>query len=212
VTTPAQRWSALHHGIDPAAVPLLSPWLRLMWRLAGPLRRVPPTVLTGVGVVLALDAVLLARSVPLAAAAAVLAAVVCDGLDGAVAVVAGRATRAGALADAVADRVSDVAFAAVLWRCGVPGGVAIACAVVALAVDTLRRLRRVPERITVAERPTWTVCTVLACSAAAVTSAQWPVLVCAAVWLAAGAVGLAQVLRRSAGGSVPSNGASLPAQ
>jgi CDP-diacylglycerol--glycerol-3-phosphate 3-phosphatidyltransferase len=212
VTTPAQRWSALHHGIDPAAVPLLSPWLRLMWRLAGPLRRVPPTVLTGVGVVLALDAVLLARSVPLAAAAAVLAAVVCDGLDGAVAVVAGRASRAGALADAVADRVSDVAFAAVLWRCGVPGGVAIACAAVALAVDTLRRLRRVPERITVAERPTWTVCTVLACSSAAVTSAQWPVLVCAAVWLAAGAVGLAQLLRRAAGGSVPSDGASLPAQ
>jgi hypothetical protein len=95
----------------------------------------------------------------------------------------------------------------------VPGGVAIACAAVALAIDTLRRLRRVPERITVAERPTWTVCTVLACSSAAVTSAQWPVLVCAAVWLAAGAVGLAQLLRRRpARGSVPSNGASLPAQ
>ncbi len=119
-STAAQRWSALHHGIDPAGVPLLAPWLRLMWWLARPLRRVPPTAITVVGVVLAADAVLLGRSWPAAAAVAVLAAVLCDGLDGAVAVVADRATSAGARADAVADRLADVAFAAVLWRCGVP--------------------------------------------------------------------------------------------
>jgi CDP-diacylglycerol--glycerol-3-phosphate 3-phosphatidyltransferase len=116
-------------------------------------------------------------------------------LDGAVAVTAQRATRFGAAADAIADRVADVAFAAVLWRCGVSWPVALAAAAVAVGIDLLRRLRRVPDRITVGERPTWTVCAVLAAGSSAVTDAQWPVLACAAVWLAAGGVGLAQIGR-----------------
>jgi len=191
--TAAQRWSALHHGIDPGTVPLLLPWLRLMWRLAGPLRRVPPTLITVFGGLLALDAVLLAGSLPALAAGAVVAATVCDGLDGAVAVVAGRASSRGALADAVADRVSDAAFSAVLWRCGVPAPLAVVCGALALGVDGLRRLRRVPARITVGERPTWTACAALAAGAAALTSAAWPALVCAGVWCAAGVVAVAQI-------------------
>jgi CDP-diacylglycerol--glycerol-3-phosphate 3-phosphatidyltransferase len=193
VTTPAQRWSAQHHGIDPSGVPLLLPWLRLLWRVARPLAWVPPTFLTALGVLLAVDAVLLAGSVPAVAAVVVVAAALCDGLDGAVAVVADRATPAGARADAIADRICDAAFAAVLWRCGVPWWVAVGCAALALGVDGLRRLRRVPALITVGERPTWTICAALACISAAVTSADWPVLVCAGVWLAAGAVALTQV-------------------
>lgn len=195
LTTPAQRWSALHHGIDPERVPLLSSWLRLMWWFARPLRLVPPMVITAVGVLLAFDAVLLAGSLPAVAAVAVVLAALCDALDGAVAVVADRATAAGRVADAVADRLSDVAFAAVLWRCGAPWGLAVACGVVALAVDVVRRLRRVPARITVAERPTWTVCAVLAAGSAAVTSVTWPVNVCATVWLATGAIALGQLAR-----------------
>jgi phosphatidylglycerophosphate synthase len=199
--TPAQRWSALHHDIDPAGVPLLSPWLRLMWRLARPLRRVPPTVVTALGVVLAVDAVLLADRHPWAALAAVAVAVVCDGLDGAVAVLADRATRAGAAADAVADRLADVAFAAVLWRCGLPWGLAVACGAAALAVDVVRRVRRVPSMITAGERPTWTVCTVLACASSAVSTDQWPIFLCAAVWLAAALIGLVQLTRAGEAGS-----------
>lgn len=194
MSTSADRWSALHHGIDPARVPLLMPWLRLMWLLARPLRAVPPVVLTVCGVLCAVAAAVLAAPLPWAALGLVLAAVLCDGLDGAVAVLAGRASAAGARLDAVADRISDAAFAAVLWGCGVPWGVALACGAVAIGVDVLRRVRRVPDRITAGERPTWTVCTVLACGAAGVTAAQWPVLVCAAVWLAAATVALAQVL------------------
>jgi CDP-diacylglycerol--glycerol-3-phosphate 3-phosphatidyltransferase len=193
--TPEQRWSALHRGIDPARVPMLLPWLRLMWRLARPVRAVPPTAITALGLLLAWDAVLLAGRLPAVAAGLVVLAAMCDGLDGAVAVVAGRATALGAHADAVADRLADLAFAAVLWRCGVPWGVALACGVVAVAVDIARRLKRVPERITVGERPTWTVCAALAAGCAAVTAARWPVLVCAAVWLAAGVVALAQIVR-----------------
>jgi phosphatidylglycerophosphate synthase len=193
--TPGQRWSALHHGIDPSRVPLLGPWLRAMWWLARPLQAVPPTMITVAGVLFAFDAVLLAGSLPAVAAGVVVLAAVCDGLDGAVAVVADRATRRGAVADAVADRVSDIAFAAVLWRCGAPWALAVACGAVAVGVDVGRRLRRVPDRITVAERPTFTVCAALAAGSAAVTAADWAVLVCAGVWLAAGAVALAQLAR-----------------
>jgi phosphatidylglycerophosphate synthase len=191
----AQRWAALHHGIDPARVPMLLPWLRLMWSIARPLRRVPPTFVTAVGALLALDAALLARSVPAGAAAAVVLAAICDGLDGAVAVVADRASRTGAVADAVADRIADAAFAAVLWRCGASWWAAVGCGALALGVDGLRRLRGVPARITAGERPTWTICAALAAVSAAVTSARWPVFVCAGVWAAAGVVALIQIVR-----------------
>lgn len=189
----AGRWSQLHHGIDPARVPLLLPWLRLMWLLARPLRAVPPTLITAVGVVFAIDAVLLAGSQPSAALVAVLVAALCDGLDGAVAVVANRATAAGARADAIADRIADVAFAAVVWRCGAPLWLAVGCAAVAVGVDTLRRVRRMPARITVAERPTFTISAALAAGSAALSSATWPATVCGAVWLVAGVIGLAQL-------------------
>ncbi len=195
MASPAQRWSALHHGIDPARVPLLLPWLRFVWVLARPLRAVPPVALTALGVLLAADAVLLAGPAPWAAAAAVVLAALCDALDGAVAVIASRISQFGARADAVADRLSDAAFAAVLWRCGVPWPVALACGAAAWGVDVLRRVRRVRSRITAGERPSWTICAALACGSAAVTPAQWPVLACAAVWLALGAFASGQLLR-----------------
>jgi CDP-diacylglycerol--glycerol-3-phosphate 3-phosphatidyltransferase len=192
---PEQRWSALHHGIDPAGVPFLLRWLRVMWWLARPLRAVPPTAISVLGVVLAWAAVALAGSLPVLAAFAVVLGALCDGLDGAVAVVADRASRFGARVDAVADRLADVAFAAVLWRCGVPWAFALACGALAVGVDGLRRLRRVPGRITVGERPTWAVCAAVAAGCAAATSADWPVLGCAAVWAGAGVVALAQIAR-----------------
>ncbi|MFN2560136.1 MAG: CDP-alcohol phosphatidyltransferase family protein [Jatrophihabitans sp.] len=184
---------------------MLAPWLRVMWWLARPLRRLPPTAITVLGVVFAADAVLLAGSWPALAAVVVIVAVLCDGLDGAVALVADRATGFGARADAVADRVSDVAFAAALWRCGVPLAFAAVCGALALMVDGVRRLRRVPSRVTVGERPTWAICAVLACGSAAVTSAHWPLLVCASVWAAAGVVAVIQVAR-------PSDRSALPPQ
>jgi CDP-diacylglycerol--glycerol-3-phosphate 3-phosphatidyltransferase len=204
-----RRWADLHHGIDPAGVPLLLPWLKLMWRLAAPVaaRRVPPAAITGLGVALSGLAVATAPRRPAMAAALVPAAAVCDGLDGAVAVLGGRSSPRGARADAVADRVVDTAFAAVLWRCGAPAPMATIAAAAAVGVDVLRRRRRVPTVITVAERPSWTVCATLACASAARTTAGWPVRCCALVWLALGAIGLGQIVTRPPAG--PSN-ATVP--
>ena len=126
------------------------------------------------------------------------AAALCDGLDGATAVVGGRATRLGARADAVADRLCDGAFAAVLWRRGAPGWAAASAAGAAWGVDTLRRVRRVPDRVTVAERPTFTICAALACASAGFTHGRWPARLSAAVWIGAGAIGVGQLLRTPA--------------
>jgi phosphatidylglycerophosphate synthase len=196
-----RRWATLHHDINPNQLPLLSGWLRLMWSGGRVLSRagVPPTAVTVVGVAFAAGAVAVAQDRPLAAGAAVVAAAVCDGLDGATAVVGDRATRSGAVADAVADRLCDGAFAAVLWRRGAPAWAAAVAAGSAWGVDTLRRVRGVPARVTVAERPTFTICATLACTCALVTRDEWAARVCAGVWIGAAAIGVAQLLRTAAG-------------
>lgn len=197
----AADWSRLHHGVHPS--PLVSSWLRLMWALARPLARagVPPMAVTLAGVVLAVDAVFLAGPFPLAASALVLGSAVCDGLDGAVAVVAGRATRAGALADALADRIADCAYALVIWRCGAPFWLAVLAGGISLVHETVRVAGDGALRttITVGERPTRVICTGIAGIAASLSSADWPATACAAVWSAAGLVALGQLLRRHRG-------------
>ena len=156
---------------------------------------VPPTAVTVAGVACAIGAVAVAEDHPLAAAAAVVAAAVCDGLDGATAVAGGRATRSGAIADAVADRLCDGAFAAVLWRRGAPAWAAAAAAGSAWSVDTLRRVRGVPAQVTVAERPTFTICAALACASAVAVSGDWTARVSTGAWIGAGAIGIGQLLR-----------------
>ena len=157
--------------------------------------RVPPTAVTVAGVGLAAVAVTVAEDHPLAAAAAVFGAALCDGLDGATAVVGDRATPSGAIADAVADRLCDAAFAAVLWRRGAPASAAATAAGLAWGVDTLRRVRNVPDRVTVAERPTFTICAVIAGGAAMFTGRAWPARVCAGVWIGACVAGIRQLVR-----------------
>lgn len=197
--SPAAGWSALHHGLDPSGNRLLRFWLRFVWLLARPLARarIPPLVLTLAGLVLAVDAALFAARLPWVALGLVLLSVVCDGLDGAVAVLTSSASAFGSVADKVADRVSDCAFAAVLWRCGAPWWLALAAGALSLVHEGVRAVvggARL-SRLTVAERPTRTVCAVLACGSAGVTSATWPATVCAGVWVGLAVVGLGQVIR-----------------
>ena len=121
-------WSALHHGIDPRRVPVLHAWLRgdvvagAAARRGTACRRSRSPCWARCSL---LDAVLLAADLPWVALALVLLAVLCDGLDGAVALASERVSVRGAYADKIADRVADTAFAAVLWRCGAPWGLAV---------------------------------------------------------------------------------------
>ena len=184
-----EAWSALHRGLRPS--PLVRRWLTLMWTLAGPLAaaRVPPAAITAAGVLLALAAPLFAARLPLVALVLVLAAALCDGLDGAVALLQGRTTRAGAVADTIADRIADTAFALVIWQAGAPLWLALVAAALSVGLELARRR----PLITVAERPTRVICTALACVSAAISDAAWPPTVCAAVWVAATLVAFVQI-------------------
>jgi CDP-diacylglycerol--glycerol-3-phosphate 3-phosphatidyltransferase len=195
--TPEGDWSILHHGLDPARVPFLRGWLRAVFAVGRPFAalRVPPTALTVVGVVFALDALLIASHYPLVALALVLASVACDALDGAVAVLTARASALGSVADKAADRISDTAFALVIWRCGAPLWLAVVAGALSLLHEGLRvRLGGARlSRITVAERPSRVICTVLAGASPAVSDDAWPPTVCAAVWCGLALIGLAQL-------------------
>jgi CDP-diacylglycerol--glycerol-3-phosphate 3-phosphatidyltransferase len=167
-----------------------------MWALARPLARfgVRPTMVTVGGVVSAVGALWLARPHPGWAGLLVVAAALCDGLDGAVAVMGRGGSAFGARADTVADRVVDVLFGLVIWRSGAPLAWGVAVGALAVLVDLVRRWRRLPARITVAERPTWTICALLSCVSAALSGVTWPAVVCAAVGLALGGAALGQLL------------------
>lgn len=155
--TAERAWSDRHHGIDPAGVPLLQPWLRFVHGLATPLVRlgVPPDALTGAGVAASLAVPVLAqREWPVTAAAAVGVSVLLDGLDGAVAVQAGRVSAHGRALDSACDRVSELAW---WWALVAADGVrlwqAAVFGMVGLAMESWRAARGRVGTLTVWERP-----------------------------------------------------------
>lgn len=111
-------WAALHATEPPAGV--VAGWLKASAAVARPLARagVSPNMVTVAALVMAVAAVPLAAVDgwigPAAACLAVTLSGLLDSLDGAVAVQAGRATKAGFLLDSALDRIADAAFPAAL--------------------------------------------------------------------------------------------------
>lgn len=161
-------WSGRHEGIDPAGVPLLVPWLALVDTLARPLRRVPPDAVSLAGVVAALAAARLARSGhPVAAAAAVVASGVLDGVDGAVAAAADRVSPHGRALDSTCDRAAELAHLAALRAAGLEPAAAGVLVVLTAALEVRRRRAGGHVRLTVWERPSRVVLAVVGLGAAA---------------------------------------------
>ncbi len=118
-------WSAGHGGYDPRTSFWVHGWLRLTYRAALPFARrgVPPDALTALGVLVCAAVPLLAwpgAGWPLLAVPVIVASGLVDGVDGAVAVLAGRATRFGAVLDGVADRAGEAGYLLALWLLGAP--------------------------------------------------------------------------------------------
>jgi phosphatidylglycerophosphate synthase len=134
-------WSAWHGGTDPMASRLVRGWLSAAYAAARRLAGLPPVVATALGLAVAVAAVVPARAGgpwlllagPLIGVSAVL-----DSLDGALAIVTGRASRRGFVLDSAVDRLSEAAFAAALWAAGAPGWLAAAFGALCWLPDYLR--------------------------------------------------------------------------
>jgi len=171
----ARRWSQAHGGVR--AAPLVRWWLDGVRRAATPLvaAGVSPSAVTLVGLVLSLLALVPAAvagadgpdgpdggagarwalAVPVLLGLAALA----DGLDGAVAVLGGTASRGGAVLDAACDRVSDAAALAALWLLGAPALPVLLAAGLGQLHEYVRARAQAegmtgPGALTASERPT----------------------------------------------------------
>jgi phosphatidylglycerophosphate synthase len=195
-------WQALHGDYDPRGNPLVRRWLSLSYAVARPLAvaRVSPDLVTLLAVLLAAAALGPAAAggwwLLLAAAMVVLSGLL-DNVDGAVAVLTGRATPWGAVLDAVVDRIADLLFLAALLLAGAP---VVACALGGALMFLLEYLRARAAAagltdvgvVTVWERPTRVIVTAAFLVAGAVVGDPWPALG-AWAWVGLGAVGLVQL-------------------
>ena len=205
------RWTSLHGGFDPRRAPLLIRlWQRLAFVLACGVARlgVAPVVVTlvGLGGALAVPVVVLLKGWwVLVAALLALASALADSVDSGVAVVSGRITGLGSFADAVADRLSEIAWLVALWLVGGPAFLAVACGAVALLHEYARTraalagMPGVPS-LAIAERPTRIVVAVVALVLSAVAGvvsarlAAGVATVALAVWLVLGLLGGARLV------------------
>lgn len=199
-------WSRLHGGAGTGGI--VGWWLGVSYRLARPLARlgVAPDVVTAAAVALAWAAVwpstVGGRAGALGVAAAVAASGVADGVDGAVALLRGRATRWGFVLDSAADRVAEAGHLTALWLLGAPAGLCVAAGAVGALFEYVRARAGAAGLeglavITVAERPTRLVVTAaFPLGVAVLPGWRVPLLTTAAAALVAvSAVGLGQLAR-----------------
>ena len=206
----ATAWSGLHGGFDPRrASPVVRGWVRGAYRIGSWLGRkgVAPAAVTLAGVLLCLAVPLAAQAgvAGLAAGAVlVLLAAAADGLDGAVAVITGRVTRAGFVYDSVADRIGEAAWLCAFWAAGVPGPLVVVAGATSWLHEYLRARAAaagMPDigTVTVGERParvSVTVTALIVAPLAALVSPAWPVPVLAVAvvaWLVLQIAGLLQL-------------------
>ncbi len=203
----ASAWSALHGGFDPEKASfLVRGWVRLAWRGGNALARlrVGPSTVTSLGLLLCALVPVVALASPVAAGVVVLLASFADGLDGAVAVVSGRATRIGYVYDSVADRLGEAAWLVALWVAGAPAGLAIAAGGVSWLHEYVRARAASAGMaeigvVTVGERPTRVSVAasgLVVGGVAGLVHHGWGAIVmtaAVAAWLALALIGLAQL-------------------
>ena len=195
-------WSRLHGGFEPAtSSPVVRGWVRCAYRMGSWLgdRRVSPAAVTTAGLTLCL---LVPAAVPLGpgglllGALLVLLAAAADGLDGAVAVVTGRASRRGFVYDSVADRLGELGWLAGMWLAGAPGWVVVAAGATSWLQEYARARATAAGMtgigvVTVAERPTRVLAAFFGLAWGAVL--PWCVTAAAVAWLALTVVGSGQL-------------------
>ncbi|GAA0567377.1 CDP-alcohol phosphatidyltransferase family protein [Paractinoplanes ferrugineus] len=204
-------WSRLHGGFDPAtATPVVRGWVRTAYAIGSFLgrKRIGPSAVTTAGLILCLAVpavVSLGRWGTLAGAVVVLLAALADSLDGAVAVITGKASRLGYVYDSVADRIGEGTWLLAFWLAGAPGLVVAAAGAVSWLQEYARARATAAGMseigvVTVAERPTRVILTIFGLLLGALY--EWLITPVVIVWIALSVVGLAQLtvaVRRALG-------------
>ena len=211
-------WSSLHGDVQPSRV--VRGWLSIVRMMArGPIVRIPPDVLSLLGVLALVGAwaAVAGPGWPALTVALVIAAGVLDGLDGAVALRTGKARPLGAVVDSTADRLGDLLLGAVLLALGAMPGWVIAALTLVLLLEYVRARAQAAGMpgvgaITVAERPTRLIVVGVAAAGAAVWSSGVPLTgwdwgtTLAVTWTAVGVIAIAQLwhgIRRSIPATFP---------
>jgi phosphatidylglycerophosphate synthase len=158
----ARQWARRHGGYDPLTAGLLARgWLRFAYATGRPLARVgvSPDLVTFLGLLCSLAVPLVAVDNPAGAAGLVVLSAALDSVDGAVAMLRGRANALGQVYDAVADRLAEACWLVALWRLGAADWLVLSGGALCWLHEYLRARARAAGlggvgTGTVAERPT----------------------------------------------------------
>ena len=149
-------WSRLHG--DAKISGIVKGWLSISYPVSKALAkiRVTPNALTILGLVFGI--LLYKNSNAIWAPLILVISLICDGVDGTLAIVTGQSSKWGALLDSVVDRVTEVFWALALYSLGVDSKILIAVLILASTQEYLRAraggvgLTQVGV-VTIAERP-----------------------------------------------------------
>lgn len=123
------RWSELHGGARVTGI--VKGWLTISFALSNPLVRikVSPNALSLLGVIASIFTYTQAHHYYAIAILAI--SLLSDGIDGTVAILSGKASKRGAMVDAICDRIGETFWALALYKLGAPAwivGTAWVCA------------------------------------------------------------------------------------
>jgi CDP-diacylglycerol--glycerol-3-phosphate 3-phosphatidyltransferase len=149
-------WSKLHMGAEISGI--VKGWLSISYAIARVLNflRITPNLLTLGGIVFAAAALFYPTSI--FALILLILSLVCDGVDGSVAIVGRRQSQLGAIADSIADRITEALWFVALYQWGIPAEISLALFTLALVQEYARaRMASLGFQeigvVTIAERP-----------------------------------------------------------
>jgi phosphatidylglycerophosphate synthase len=149
-------WSKLHG--DAKISGIVKGWLTISYPVSKSLAkiRITPNALTILGLIFGILLYINAKVVW--APVILVISLICDGVDGSLAIITGKSSKWGALLDSVVDRITEVFWALALYTLGVDSKILITVLILASAQEYLRAraggvgLAQVGV-VTVAERP-----------------------------------------------------------
>lgn len=149
-------WSHLHLGAQVSGI--VKGWLTISFAIARVLHflRITPNLLTLGGILFAAAALFYPTSA--IALALLILSLICDGVDGSVAIIGKRESALGAIADSIADRITEALWFIALYQWGIPAEFCLALFALALIQEYARaRMASLGFAeigvVTIAERP-----------------------------------------------------------